>query len=212
MWESQERAMRSAPYARTVEWDLNTSPPMQWHFGPPPEGWGSYLQGVNIPTARGQVVDAQKFYTQPTVRFGRGFAGLGAIFALSGSTPGMREVQTQLARLGFLFNEESPQGIDGRWGSRTEMALRHAANYVGFTGTPSTVTRTGLVPTVEIPDELLTAIRNAPAAPPGTTGLVSAETDTGTQPGSSSESSSGLGMGLLFLAAVAAAGYYYGRR
>lgn len=48
MWESQERAMRSAPYARTVEWDINTSPPMQWHFGPPPAGWGSYLSGSGL--------------------------------------------------------------------------------------------------------------------------------------------------------------------
>lgn len=186
MWESQERAMRSAPYARTVEWDLNTSPPMQWHFGPPPEGWGSYLSGPSS------------------------LRGLGAIFAASGATPGLREVQTQLARLGFLFNEEGPQGIDGRWGSRTELALRFAANYVGFTGTPSTVTRTGLVPTVEIPDELVTALRNARPAPAGTTGLVTEEQpSTG---GASEESSGGMGIALVFLAAVAAAGYYYGRR
>ena len=208
IWEDQERAMRTPTSFRNVEWDLNTAPPMQWHFGPPPSGWGSYLSGANLPTARGQVVDARLFYTPPSVRFGRGFSGLGAVFAATGSTPGMREVQTQLARLGFLFNEESPQGIDGRWGSRTEIALRFAAQYVGFTGTPSTVTRTGMVPTVEIPDALLEALRNAPVAPAGTAGVVDA------LPAATSGSDGGpgsFGIALLFIAAVAAAGYYYGR-
>jgi hypothetical protein len=54
---------------------------MQWHFGPPPSGWGSYLSGANIQTARGQVVDARLFYTPPSVRFGRGFSGLGVVTA-----------------------------------------------------------------------------------------------------------------------------------
>ena len=79
IWEEQERAMRTPTSYRNVEWDLNTSPPMQWHFGPPPSGWGSYLSGANIQTARGQVVDARLFYTPPSVRFGRGFSGLGVV-------------------------------------------------------------------------------------------------------------------------------------
>ena len=81
IWEDQERAMRTPTSYRDAEWDLNTSPPMQWHFGPPPSGWGSYLSGANIPTARGQVVDARLFYTPPSVRFGRGFSGLGVVTA-----------------------------------------------------------------------------------------------------------------------------------
>ena len=192
MWESQERAMRSAPYARTVEWDLNTSPPMQWHFGPPPAGWGSYLAGA--PSSRG------------------GLRGLGAVFQIGQVDPGIRDLQVQLARLGFLFNEEGPQGIDGRWGSRTELALRHAANYVRFTGTPSVVAAgaRGEAGFVDVADELITAIRNAPAAPAGTTGLVSSEGPATGE--TSSESSGGMGIALVFLAAVAAAGYYYGRR
>lgn len=81
LWEDQERAMRTPTSYRDAEWDLNTSPPMQWHFGPPPSGWGSYLSGANIQTARGQVVDARLFYTPPSVRFGRGFSGLGIVTA-----------------------------------------------------------------------------------------------------------------------------------
>jgi hypothetical protein len=81
LWEDQERAMRTPTSYRDAEWDLNTSPPMQWHFGPPPSGWGSYLSGANIQTARGQVVDARLFYTPPSVRFGRGFSGLGVVTA-----------------------------------------------------------------------------------------------------------------------------------
>jgi len=44
---------------------------------------------------------------------------------------GVRAVQTQLARLGFLFNELGREGIDGKWGPRTALALRFAAQYVG---------------------------------------------------------------------------------
>ena len=81
LFEQQERAMRTPTSVRNVEWDLNTSPPMMWRFGPPPSGWGSYLSGANIQTARGQVVDARLFYTPPSVRFGRGFSGLGVVTA-----------------------------------------------------------------------------------------------------------------------------------
>jgi hypothetical protein len=210
LWEDQERAMRTPTSYRDAEWDLNTSPPMQWHFGPPPSGWGSYLSGANLPTARGQVVDARLFYTPPSVRFGRGFSGLGAVFPADGVTAnaGMRDVQTQLARLGFLFNEESPQGIDGKWGPRTELALRFASRYVRFEGVPWIVAGSGRTRTVDISDSLIEALRNAPVAPAGTEGLVSATPEVA----SSSDGGSGsLGIALVFIAAVAAAGYYYGR-
>ena len=210
LFEQQERAMRTPTSVRNVEWDLNTSPPMMWRFGPPPSGWGSYLSGANLPTARGQVVDARLFYTPPSVRFGRGFSGLGAVFPADGvtSSTGMRDVQTQLARLGFLFNEESPQGIDGKWGPRTELALRFATSYVRFEGAPWILAGSGRARTVDISDAFIEALRNAPVAPVGTAGLVTASPGVA----SSSDGGSGsLGIALVFIAAVAAAGYYDGR-
>ncbi|MEI8371090.1 MAG: hypothetical protein WCJ31_21910, partial [Planctomycetia bacterium] len=137
-------------------------------------------------------------------------SGLGAVFPADGVTAnsGMRDVQTQLARLGFLFNEESPQGIDGKWGPRTELALRFASRYVRFEGVPWIVAGSGRTRTVDISDSLIEALRNAPVAPAGTEGLVDA------LPAATSGSDGGpgsFGIALLFIAAVAAAGYYYGR-
>jgi len=101
------------------------------------------------------------------VRKGSEFAGYGGI----GSTAtvdtvrgddGVRIIQTQLQRLGFLAPGTGPTGVDGKWGVRTENAMRAAAQYVGYTGTPYTVSGT----TVTVPDDLMNLIQNAPPLTP----------------------------------------------
>lgn len=119
------------------------------------------------------------------MRNGLSFSGLGAAFTvdLRSGDAGIRGVQQELSRLGFLESDESAFGIDGKWGPRTESAIRSAARYVGYSGTP--YRRSGS--TVTIPDELLALLRLASPAPPGTTGRVSTVTPVTPAPETTTE-------------------------
>lgn len=125
----------------------------------------------------------------------RSFGSLGATFQATGVDVGIESLQTQLARIGFLINERSPQGIDGRWGNRTELALRFAAKYVGLDQYyDSPIRASGN--TVEVPQDLLDAIQNASPAGEGTPGYVG--------PGAADGVVQGFGMGTLALVAAGA--------
>lgn len=135
----------------------------------------------------------------------------------------VRLVQTELARLGFLFNEASREGIDGKWGPRTALALRFAAQYVGWTGphvieSPRPPSGSGARWRYEVPDALVERLQAAPPAPPGTLGLArdlpretTPETPPSTGSGEVAQAGPGVG-GILLLAAVVAAGLYFGSR
>lgn len=130
---------------------------------------------------------------------------LGLVFNSTGSVdPAVREIQTELARLGFLFSEPGPEGVDGRWGPRTRLALRHAAAYVGWTGDFVIELR---ATASDVPDELMQRLRAARPAPAGTPGTVSADAPATTPSG-------GMGTGtmLLLAALVVGVGYYLGTR
>jgi hypothetical protein len=127
----------------------------------------------------------------------RSFGALGATFRATGVDVGIESLQTQLARLGFLIDERSPQGIDARWGSRTELALRFAAKYVGLNQYyDSPIRPSGDV--VEIPQDLLDAIQTASPAGAGTPGYVGPDTGDG------ETVVEGFGMGTLALVAAGA--------
>ena len=120
-------------------------------------------------------------------RGGLSFSGLGEVMTVNTHVGDdrVRALQRELARLGFLDADESTFGVDGKWGPRTEGALRSAARYAGYTSTP--YTRSGT--TVTVPDELLALLRAAAPAPAGTTGRVAtpevilpADTRPGTSP------------------------------
>lgn len=95
---------------------------------------------------------------------------------------GVRIIQSQLQRLGFLAPGTGRTGADGKWGPRTELAMQNAARYVGYTGAPFTVEGT----TVTVPDDLMYAIQNAPPAQQGTPGVVSTAGGGGGDGGASS--------------------------
>jgi len=102
------------------------------------------------------------------------FSGLGEVMTVNLRTGDerVRALQTELARLGFLESDSSSAGIDGKWGPRTETALRNAARYVNYSATPFTRSSSR----VTVPDELLGLIRAASPAPSGTEGRVAAST------------------------------------
>lgn len=138
-------------------------------------------------------------YYRPSAYNGlRSIGSLGASFRSNSSDPGIEDLQTELARLGFLVNERSPQGIDARWGDRTELALRFAAKYVGLTRYYESPIR-AVGSTVEIPDELIAAIRSAVPATFGVPGFVGPGADDGGE-----EIVQGFGMGTLALVAAGA--------
>jgi peptidoglycan hydrolase-like protein with peptidoglycan-binding domain len=123
------------------------------------------------------------------VRKGNEFAGYGGIGStanvnLTSGDDGVRIIQTQLQRIGFLAPGTGPTGVDGKWGVRTEAAMRAAAQYVGYTGTPYTLSGN----TITVPDDLMGLLQNAPpltpqqvqtitgSSTPG--GMISTTTDT----------------------------------
>lgn len=139
-------------------------------------------------------------YYRPAVQTSlRSFGSLGATFRTTGVDVGIESLQTQLARLNFLVNERSPEGIDGRWGGRTALALRFAAKYVGLNQYYDTPIRPS-GDTVEIPQDLLDAIQTASPAGAGTPGYVGP--DTGDSGGQSADT--GIGFGTLALVAAGA--------
>jgi peptidoglycan hydrolase-like protein with peptidoglycan-binding domain len=104
-----------------------------------------------------------------------GYGGVGSTAAVNTVTgdDGVRIIQTQLQRLGFLAAGAGPTGVDGKWGVRTESAMRAAAQYVGYTAPPYSVAGT----TITVPDDLMNLIQNAP--PPA---LQQVQTIVGTPP------------------------------
>lgn len=86
---------------------------------------------------------------------------------------GVRQLQQELQRLGFLGPGTGEFGADGKWGPRTEMALRSAARYVGWeegSYTAAYANQRHSAGTVEVPDELIVRLREAQPAPAGTPG------------------------------------------
>lgn len=106
---------------------------------------------------------------------GFGYHSLGADYPIHRRSSSTQELQRELVRLRFLQPDETRFGVDGIWGSHTAGAVLHAARYVGWTGAPFTPSnadqlRSG---TATVPDDLLTRLRAAQPAPPGTPGAVS---------------------------------------
>jgi peptidoglycan hydrolase-like protein with peptidoglycan-binding domain len=98
---------------------------------------------------------------------GFGYTGLGSDFRIGVAEDGMRALQRELARLGYLQNDTSAFGADGKFGSRTATALRSAARYVGYTAdpyTPADADRRSSG-TVSVPDDLIARIRAASPDP-----------------------------------------------
>lgn len=171
------------------------SPPA-WEYGTPGYNWGKpdYPYTRNV-----QKVPAGLF---PALY------GLGALVNPASGTTGapdttLETVQTELARLGFLFNERSPEGIDGRWGNRTRLALRFAADYVGWTEPPY---RDAPGNMVEIPDAFIELMRRTAPAGVGVAGRVPQPSDRQSDSGSSG------GIGLLLLLVAAGTAVYIGTR
>lgn len=135
---------------------------------------------------------------------------LGATFNARGVDVGIESLQQELARLNFLINERSPEGIDGRWGDRTQLALRFAAKYVGLTQYyDSPIRASG--DTVEVPQDLIDAIQRAEPAGAGTPGYIGPDAPQG----DSVTVVEGYGFGALALVAVGAlaVGYFvFGKR
>lgn len=98
---------------------------------------------------------------------GFGYYGLSGIYPIRQPDAGMRDLQQQLQRLGYLQQGGGIYGADGKFGPRTANALRSAAAYVGWTGaaySPSDAAekRSG---TVTVPDDLLQRLRSASPNP-----------------------------------------------
>lgn len=93
-----------------------------------------------------------------------GYDGVGSTAAVNtvAGDDGVRIIQTQLQRLGFLAAGTGPTGVDGKWGVRTENAMRAAAQYVGYTAPPYSIAGT----TITVPDDLMSLIQNAPPLTP----------------------------------------------
>lgn len=107
---------------------------------------------------------------------GFGYYGLGAAFTIDWvrGNDEVRDLQRELQRLRFLEPGLGAFGADGKWGPRTETALRAAARYVGWEGDAYTADygqdrKTG---TVDVPDDLIERIRAASPAPAGTPGAL----------------------------------------
>lgn len=101
-----------------------------------------------------------------------GFGGAG-YYSLSGTYPiretaaGVRDVQRELQRLGYLQAGSGVYGADGKFGPRTATALRGAAGYVGWRDAPYTPTNAGELRegSVQIPDDLVERLRSAAPNP-----------------------------------------------
>ena len=101
---------------------------------------------------------------------GFGYEGLSGTYPVQSVSPGIREVQEELQRLGYMRSGTGIYGADGRFGPRTAASLRTAARYVGWTEdayTPSDAAerRSG---EVTIPDDLIERLKSAvpnPRAP-----------------------------------------------
>lgn len=136
------------------------------------------------------------------------FSGaLGAVFPIGPTDAGIRELQRQLVRLGYLQNNNGPFGSDGFWGPRMALALRQAAAYVEWTEDPympanADSLRRGQV---TIPDELIAKIRAAEPDPNAVAAGTTPATTQNTPPPPPrtvvrGRWIAGLGLGAVFLA------------
>lgn len=144
------------------------------------------------------------------------FSGsLGAVFPVGPVDDGIRALQRELVRLGYLQNNTGPFGADGFWGPRMALALRQAAAYVGWTEDPYLPANADSLRRgeVTIPDELIARIRAAAPDPNAVAaGTTPATTPAPTPPpsaparGLSAGWIAGLGIGavLLTLGAIVA--------
>jgi hypothetical protein len=108
---------------------------------------------------------------------GFGYYGLSGAYPIGGRSDDVLTMQRELQRLNFLEPGSGRFGADGYWGPRTAKALQDVARYVGYESAPydppnADQLRSG---TVTVPDDLLDRMRGASPAPPGTTGVVTAQ-------------------------------------
>jgi hypothetical protein len=101
---------------------------------------------------------------------GLGYHSLSGTFPIRQEASGMRDLQQQLQRLGYLQGGAGVYGADGKFGPRTATALRGAASYVGWTGAAYSPSNAGEMRSgeVTVPDDLIDRIRAArpnPSAP-----------------------------------------------
>lgn len=103
---------------------------------------------------------------------GFGYEGLSGTFPVQSENEGVREVQQELQRLGYMPAGQTIYGADGRFGPRTATALRAAARYVGWTDAPYTPSNAAELRSgsVDIPEDLISRLKSAvpnPNAPHG---------------------------------------------
>lgn len=103
---------------------------------------------------------------------GFGYEGLSGTFPVQSENEGIREVQQELQRLGYMPAGQTIYGADGRFGPRTATALRAAARYVGWTDAPYTPSNAAELRSgsVDIPEDLISRLKSAvpnPNAPHG---------------------------------------------
>lgn len=107
---------------------------------------------------------------------GFGYHGLGAEYRIGTQLTAVQTLQRELQRLNFLAAGSGRAGADGYWGPRTATALAAAARYVGYAGAPYTPESADVSrpppAAVTVPDDLVTRLRSASPAPPGTPGAV----------------------------------------
>ena len=94
---------------------------------------------------------------------GLGLGGLGDIYPIGDRSDGIRVVQVQLQRLGYLQPGSGAYGADGFFGPRTATALRGAAGYVEWTDAPYTPAAAAEMRSgdVTIPQALIERLRHA---------------------------------------------------
>lgn len=101
---------------------------------------------------------------------GFGYESLSGMYPVQSVSAGVREVQRELQRLGYMPRGTDIYGADGRFGPRTATALRAAAGYVGWGEEPYTPPNAAELRTgeVTIPDDLIERLKSAvpnPTAP-----------------------------------------------
>jgi len=232
LYSQQSSLMVAREGAQQGPNDFNVPPPFLWHYGDFKDDGRASLQGLHsteaAPSWQQGNPPAWEYGTpgynwaKPDYPWTRNVQkvpaglfpalyGLGAVIDPASGTGGapdavLESVQTELARLGFLYNERSPEGIDGRWGTRTRLALRFAADYVGWTEPPYREAPGGRI---EIPDAFIELMRRSNPAGAGVQGRVPQPGERRQTSGESSGSNAGL---FLLLAAVAGAGLYFTTR
>lgn len=134
------------------------------------------------------------------------FSGaLGAVFPIGPVDDGIRGLQRELVRLGYLQNNTGPFGADGYWGPRMALALRQASAYVGWTEEPYAPANADSLSRgqVTIPDELIAMIRAAAPDPNAVAAGTTPSTTPAPAPSAPAPNNArwiaGLGIGLVMI-------------